>query len=139
VQKLCMSLNNLHCIVVFDNFFLSCELLETLYSQNIYAVATVRSNRQDLPVIARDRSALNKGEFEWRTKNTTAYMKWKDTKDVHIISTAFSPSETRHVNRTQKDGSTIQVSCPEAVVEYTKRIDEKRGRYSVTRRSSLGG
>jgi len=52
-----------------------------------------------------------------KTRSTTAYMKWKDNKVVHIISTTFSTSETRHENRTHKDGSTIQVSCPEAVVE----------------------
>ena len=140
VQKLCSTLNGSSTHVAFDNFFSSFELLETLYSHRVYSTATVRSNRKDLPVIAREKTVLKKGEFDWRCKQNTSYVRWRDTKDVHVISTAFIPTENRCVRRTQKDGSALQVPCPEAIVQYTNRMggvdrfDEKRGRYSVSRR-----
>jgi len=46
----------------------------------------------------------------------------KDTKDVHVISTAFSPTSRGTVKRMQKDESAITVSCPQMVFEYTARM-----------------
>jgi hypothetical protein len=141
VLKLCDAIKHCDCHVAFDNFFSSRELLEKLLEDGIYATATARCDRKDLPVLARQSTNLRKGEYEWRTKGKTSYIRWKDTKDVHILSTTFNPATTATVQRTQKDGSTLEVSCPEAVREYTKRmggvdrLDERRGRYSISRRS----
>lgn len=64
-----------------------------------------------------------------------------DTRDVHIISTAYNPTSVGQVDRTLKDGTISHVSCPQVVSEYTHRMggvdrfDERRGRYSVSSRS----
>jgi len=129
------------CHFTFDNFFTSYELMEKLYASNIFATGTVLTNGKDLPQVARRTTAMSKGESEWRTKNNTAYVCWRDTKDVHLLSTAFNPSTERSVQRTQKDRNAATVNCPETTIEYTKRmggvdrLDERRGRYSVSRRS----
>ena len=57
-----------------------------------------------------------------------------------MITTAFNATKTGSVQRTQKDGSMLQVSCPEVIFEYSQRMggvdrfDERRGRYSISRR-----
>ena len=72
--------------------------MEQLYSQGIYATATVRANRRDLSVMARSRPTLERGEFKWWSRNNTAYVIWRDTKDVHVMTTAFAPSDAVQVN-----------------------------------------
>ena len=140
VLKLCQSLIGTGQHVAFDNFFASFDLLESLYCFNIYATATVRANRKDLPLVAREKMNLQKGEFEWRSKDHTYYVRWKDTKDVHALSTAFDHSISS-VRRTQKDGNARDIPCPQIILQYGKRMggvdrfDERRGRYSVSRRS----
>jgi len=36
-----------------------------------------------------------------RTQSNTRYVQWKDTKFVHVLSTAFAPNETVSVKRKQ--------------------------------------
>ena len=45
---------------------------------------------------------------------------WKDKKNVEMLSTMCDPKKTVSVERRQKDGSKITVSCPDAVVQYNK-------------------
>ena len=45
---------------------------------------------------------------------------WKDKKNVEMLSTMCDPKKTASVERRQKDGSKITVSCPDAVVQYNK-------------------
>ena len=141
VRNLCQPLCDTHCHVAFDNFFTSVGLMEELYASGIYSTGTVRSNRRQLPLLARQKTQLAKGQYKWRSKDNTAYVVWQDTKPVHVLSTAFDPTVVGNVNRTQTDGTTALVSCPEVVCQYTGRMggvdrfDERRGRYSVSRRS----
>ena len=115
--------------------------MEELYASGIYATGTVRSNRRQLPLLARQKTQLAKKQYKWRSKDNTAYVVWQDSKPVHLLSTAFDPTVVGTVKRTQNDGMTALVSCPEVVRQYTSRMggvdrfDERRGRYSVSRRS----
>ena len=43
---------------------------------------------------------------------------WQDKKAVKVLSTMFDPSNTKSVQRRQKDGSKVTVPCPDAVVQY---------------------
>lgn len=49
VKKLTEDLVGSECLVVFDNFFASPELLQGLFDDGIYAVSTVRQQRKKLP------------------------------------------------------------------------------------------
>lgn len=141
VKNLSESLKNMNAHLTFDNFFTSSTLLEDLQKQGIYATGTVRSNRKDLPVLARRKINMNRGEMKWRIKENTSYVLWMDTKLVNVLSTAFSPIQVRDINRKLKDGSTSKVQCPEPIIQYTRRMggvdrfDQKRGYYSVSRKS----
>ena len=127
--------------ITFDNYFTSVALLEELLKKNIYATATVRPNRVDLPVLARKKADMDRGQFKWRTRNNMNYVQWMDTKAVHVVSTAFDPVVTSDISRRQKDGTLTTVVCPSPVVQYTRRMggvdrfDHKRSSYSVSRRS----
>ncbi|CAB3247092.1 unnamed protein product [Arctia plantaginis] len=124
--------------VTFDNFFASTQLMQSLYENNIYSTATVRSNRTNLPrtlknlMAKKGKPKLSRGQYKWRVNRNVACFTWMDTKLVNILSTAM---------RTQKDGRKQEVPCPLGVVEYTKRMggvdrfDQKRGTYPVARRS----
>ena len=140
VQKLAESIHITHTHLAFDNYFSSVELLTDLLDKDLYATCTVRSNR-GLPEIATQRPNLNKGQSEWMTKSSVAYVQWMDTKCVHVLSTAFDPNTVVDVKRKQKDGTRLSVTCPKPVFEYTQhmggvdRFDQRRSMYSVRRRS----
>jgi len=141
VRNLCQALRGTQCHITFDNFFSSVSLMEELYAAGMYATGTVRTTRIQLPLLARQKTQLAKGQHKWRSKDNTAYVVWQDSKPVHILSTAFDPTVVTNVKRTQKDGTTALVSCPEVVHQYTARMggvdrfDERRGRYNVSKRS----
>jgi len=141
VKQLTSSLNNTNTHVAFDNFFASIKLLEELHVNKIFATGTVRANRQELPILAKVKTTMERGTSKWRTRDSVSYVKWMDTRVVHVISTAFSPSELQQAKRTQKDGTSMQVNCPKSIVEYTRRMggvdrfDRQRALYSVSRKS----
>lgn len=127
--------------LTFDNFFTSVQLMEDLYKKNIFATGTVRANRREMPDMATRKEVMQKGESKWLTRNSIAYVKWMDTKMVHVLTSAFSPSNILQAKRTQKNGTSLAVPCPEPIWEYTKRMggvdrfDRYRAMYSVSRKS----
>ncbi|CAK1596150.1 unnamed protein product [Parnassius mnemosyne] len=138
--------NNLpmNTLVVFDNFFTGCNLLEQLYDKHIYAVGTVRSNRKDLPETMKKQPKplrLNKHEFSALTSEPITAIKWLDTKEVTLLTTAHQPLDIMYVKRTQKDGSRAEVLCPKAIASYTMSMggvdlfDHYRSSYSINRKS----
>ena len=49
------------------------------------------------------KTPIERGSSKWLTCDSNiGYAKWLDTRVVHVISTAFSPSETQLANRTQR-------------------------------------
>ena len=114
--------------------------METLYSRNIYATATVRTNRKGLPLLAKNKK-MKKGLFKWRVKDHVGFVQWQDTKLVNVLSTAYFPNVDLDVMRTQKDGSWMSIKCPQPVAQYTRRMggvdrfDQKRSFYEVGRKS----
>jgi len=141
VKQLTNSLMNTSTHVAFDNFFSSVKLLKELHANNIFATGTVRSNRLELPILAKLKTPMERGASKWLTRDNIGYVKWMDTRVVHVISTAFSPSEMQLAKRTQRDGTSVQIKCPKSIVEYTGRMggvdrfDRQRALYSVSRKS----
>lgn len=146
VMDLCRNVQP-YTLMAFDNFFTSLPLLEMLHHKNIYAVGTIRVNRKGLPgeITAkrgtRDPMCLKPGEFMYQHAAPTSVIKWMDTKDVYVATTAFDPRKVQTIERKQKDGSRKPMFCPLAIVEYTKnmggvdRFDHFRSSYSIGRKS----
>jgi len=117
VKSLTEKLNFSKTHIAFDNFFSSVSLLEYLRTKEIFPTCTVRSSRCDLPVMAKVNDTMAHGASKWCTRNSIGYVKWKDTKVVHVMSTAFSPNTILNSKRIQKDGTSALVECPQSVVE----------------------
>ena len=124
VMSLTETLNFTNTHVTFDNFFSSVALLDYLRA-----------------VIASVNDSMARGESKWCTRNSVGYVKRKDTKILHVMSTAFSPNAILNAKRTQKYGTSALVECPQSVLEYTKRMggvdrfDRSRGHYSVSHKA----
>ena len=63
---------------------------------------------------------LHRGESSTVQEGKVVGSAWLDHKSVMIMSTNSQPSSTGTVLRRQRDGSRIQVQCPEAIIAYNK-------------------
>ena len=73
--------------VYFDNYFWSVSLMEYLKSRNVFACATIRSNRKYLPNNLSTDKVMNRGDFDYRVLALEIlYFKRIDNEPVHIIS-----------------------------------------------------
>lgn len=68
-------------------------------------------------------------------------IKWHDTRDVSVLTTAHHPREVMYVKRTQKYGSRQDILCPKAIASYTltmggvDHFDHFRSSYPIDRKS----
>lgn len=126
-------------VVVFDNYFTSLPLLEKLKNEGTLACGTIRAQRKGMPSL-QDEKKLKRGEFDFRIANGVGVFKWKDTKGV-LLASNYHGSETTSVKRRAKDGSKLDVACPEVVKDYNSYMggvdhaDRLRMAYGVSRRS----
>ncbi|GBP91012.1 PiggyBac transposable element-derived protein 4 [Eumeta japonica] len=58
-------------------------------------------------------------ENEAVTASPITAIKWLDTREVTVLTTAHQPRDTTFVKRTQKNGSRQEVLCPKAIADYT--------------------
>ncbi|GBP24872.1 hypothetical protein EVAR_14206_1 [Eumeta japonica] len=66
------------------------------------------------------------------TASPITAIKWLDTREVTVLTTAHQPRDTTFVKRTQKNGSRQEVLCPKAIADYTLSmggVDSTRGRH----------
>ena len=73
----------------------------------------------------------------FRQHDSLTAVVWQDKRPVHVLSTLSQPGNTETVSRRQRDGSVAEVSCPSAILTYTKYMggvdlgDQLRKYYSV--------
>jgi len=84
--------------VFTDNFYNSVSLTEFIFSKGTYLTGTLRKDRKRNPkkVIS---TKLKKGEMIWRSKGDLSVTKWKDKRDVLMISNAHAPKMMPVTNR----------------------------------------
>jgi hypothetical protein len=118
VQTKTQDLLNRNHEVYFDNFFTSIPLMEFLKENGVNAAGTVRLNRKGLPVGMEE--VLDRGECDYRvSKDGLTVFKWQDNKAVFVLSN-FHGTDISTVERTQKDGSKHEYTCPVAIADYNK-------------------
>ena len=119
-----------------DNLFSSPRLFQELLTHKEYACGTVRQTRRGFPQDLR-RIALARGVAEVRQSESLTAMVWQDKHPVNVLSTLSQPGKTQHVLRKERDGSLMELSCPTAILAYTKYMggvdfgDQLRKYYSV--------
>ena len=135
--------------VYIDNFFTSVSLAKDLLDDNTFMIGTARSGRKGWPQVLKElkalKKALKKALRRGESKSVTVEdgkvecLVWKDNTVVPLVNTISKPQEMTHV-KTNKDGSKIDVSCPESIKSYNKftggvdLFDSRRETYSCSMR-----
>nr|CAH7727890.1 unnamed protein product [Callosobruchus chinensis] len=142
VLRLTQGLENKGHFLFFDNFFNTYSLQKLLKEKGLYSCGTVNANRKLLPKNMLDDRKMVQGQFDFRVSNDgITYIKWKDKRVVHLLSNYSNPKSNTTVNRKQKDGTTIPIPCPLALVDYNKnmnfvdRFDQMKSCYELDRKS----
>ncbi|XP_076652738.1 piggyBac transposable element-derived protein 4 isoform X1 [Halictus rubicundus] len=113
VMKLSQSVLHEGHTLYLDDRYSSPKLFLTLAKNKTNAVGTVRTDRKKMP---RDfiTAKLKKGECRMRSCNGILALKWKDKRDVHIISTKHES-----VEMTEQYGCRLNPTFkPKSVVDY---------------------
>ena len=112
-------------MLYFDNFFSSVDLIVELYKGGMFATATIRPNQAGLPKEIKE-AKLQPGEMIWRMKDPQIVVtKWKDTKDVILISSMSRPipNETDFVKKSQKGTAEKLIrQCPPCLKPYRQNM-----------------
>ncbi|XP_068225608.1 piggyBac transposable element-derived protein 4-like [Palaemon carinicauda] len=74
-----------------DNFYTSPTLADMLVDNETETVGTLRLTRKDVPAFIKN-AKLKKGETVAAFRNKSMVLKWKDKKDVYVLSTLYDDS-----------------------------------------------
>ena len=84
-----------------DNWYNSVSLMEFLSQKKTYVTGTLRADRKGNPKKVMS-AKLKKGEMKWMSLDDITVTKWKDRRDVHVISNAHKPEMVPVANRHRK-------------------------------------
>ena len=124
-----------YCITT-DNFYTSPELADYLISHKTDIYGTMRVHRKEVPS-EMQKAKLKKGEIIAFQRGKVMVMKWRDKKDICLLSTVHNPEKVR-TDKIGKDGNNIVK--PKVVVDYNDtmggvdRLDQHLHDYPVTRK-----
>lgn len=100
-----------------DNFYSSPILSNYLFERTTNSCGTVRSNRLHMPKID---EKLKKGDVAFRNSDICSVMKWKDRRDVTMITTMH---ENKMITLDRIDRATNEnVKKPMCVVDYNSKM-----------------
>ena len=104
-----------------DNYYSSPELFWELHFIETFACGTCRSNRKNMPESVTKAKLKKKGECVFRRNGPLLCLKWKEKKDVTMLSTVHEAMfmETGHVDREGK-----KIEKPECIYYYCGRMGE---------------
>ncbi|KAK2574752.1 hypothetical protein KPH14_013001 [Odynerus spinipes] len=103
--------------VITDNWYTSPHLYNLLHKEKTNAYGTVRKNRKDMPEI---NTSLRKGKFDYRCTDNLLVLKWRDKKDVWMLSTIHEPKMVETGRRNHITG--LPKLKPECVVNYNIKM-----------------
>ena len=125
-------LNQGYCLIV-DNYYTSPELADILVSNNTDIYGTLRLNQKELPV-GMKQEKLRKGEISAYTRGKLLALKWKDKKDVSLLSSIHNAEMVDVATRTGN------IKKPKVVMDYNNtmggvdRVDQHLATYPTTRK-----
>ncbi|XP_043501587.1 piggyBac transposable element-derived protein 4-like [Polistes fuscatus] len=104
-----------------DNFYSSPHLFLTLLKNDTNAVGVVRKNRKNMPKVFSSMK-LKKGKVKTLSTHGLLTLKWRDKKDVHILSTKHSSANLINTSKRRKNegGDCENIIKPASVLEYNK-------------------
>ncbi|UYV77718.1 PGBD5 [Cordylochernes scorpioides] len=123
--------------IYFDRWFSSPELFDKLWEKKTLAVGTVMPSRKTMPKTEFSQK-LKRGEIiKMRRKHLLA-IKWKDVRDVFMLSTVH---EGKMMPVKPKTPTREELFKPDAVIDYNKgkvgvdRSDQMMAYYSFSRKT----
>lgn len=104
--------------VYMDNYYSGVRLYLDIFQRTTMACGTVRLNRKLLPAELKTR--LKKGEIVALRTGSLLALKWKDKRDVSILSTVHTSAlkDTGKVDRQTNE----PIVKPEAIIDYNKHM-----------------
>ena len=138
VFNLAISSNDYYCTVLFDNFFASSNLSQTLFEKNIYSIGTVWAKSKTC-------QKSQKSDCKLKTCTNVICVKWMDNQAVTLIrSNAGNLNQILSVLPCQKGASSKStVPCPIIVKKYNQSMggvdlcDQYTAAYHLDRRSKF--
>ncbi|CAM1325723.1 PGBD4 (predicted) [Pycnogonum litorale] len=106
-----------HCLYT-DNWHSSPYLFLNLLHRNFNAVGTVKCNRKQMPIdMKKDKQKMNRGDVAVRSCGTLMALRWKDKKDIFMLST-FHTGEMKFA-KTSRNGDIFKPHC---VLDYNMNM-----------------
>ena len=123
LKRLTASLESKHYHVFCDNYFTGIDFISDLLEDGIYACGTLRSNHvhfpQELKPLTK-KGLKRRGDSAVCQAGNLVLSIWQDNKPVTVLSTNAQPIGNVSVQRRQKDGTRVDVPCPESVALYNQ-------------------
>lgn len=105
-------------IIFMDNWYTSPLLYQYLLENNTGACGTVRFKRKGMPTFQKK---LTPGQCVTATTKDMMTCKWKDKRDVHMLSTVHKPKMINKVTN-KKDRSGNLIKKPECILDYNSNM-----------------
>ena len=126
VKELTADLHHRNHHVYCDNFFSSFQLFSDLFSDGIYACATIKSNRKEFPPTLSPvlkKGLPNRGDCirvqSIKLPNLIVSV-WQDTRPVTVRATNCQSVPLDSVQCKLRTGEHEEYPCPEAITQYNK-------------------
>lgn len=120
-----------------DNYFSSPLLFDALLERKINSCGTVRHNRRGMPQdIGQKFMKLKRGDIVTRVKGNLSAVRWRDKRDVYILTNMHSPPAEGSV--LDESGNAIK---PHVIEDYDKHMgyvdksDRMANSYGIARKS----
>ena len=108
--------------IFMDNFYSSPDLFRDLKEEGFEACSTLRANRRGIPDDLKS-ARLRKGESHFSQDDSLLFMKWRDKRDVTMLSTFHDDTfiEKRRRTRLASDGVEV-IQKPSVVEDYNHHM-----------------
>ncbi|XP_052807854.1 piggyBac transposable element-derived protein 4-like [Mya arenaria] len=125
--------------VYMDNYYTSPELFQELESSETYGCGTLRVNRVGTPLAIKSKRKLNEGEVVFRRKDNLLAMRYKDKRDVTMLTNFHEANMAVLEKRDYRTGDNVRK--PKCIVDYCKHMGgvdllDQFGHYNCLTRKS---
>ena len=105
-------------VVVTDNFYSSPDLFRELLVEGFGACGTVRKDRRGVPTSVKT-AVLRRGEVASTVDDSILSLKWRDKRDVMMLSTYHSNNMVTKTRRSRRvAGGEEEILKPQVVEDY---------------------
>ncbi len=82
-----------------DNFYTSPALFRSLKRVGICSCGTLRCNRRGVPPVIKKKRKMKKGEMISVRKRSLLFVKWKDKREVSLLTNIHDASQNVKLNK----------------------------------------